>query len=642
VGFLALASPTSTDTMPGKSWENDVVRIVHVCRQYSPSIGGMETVVEVLARQQAANGHHVRVVTLNRVFGENGPPLPRREMRDDVEIVRIPFTGSHRYPIAPSVLRHIKDAGIVHVHGIDFFFDFLALTRPLHGRTLVATTHGGFNHTDFAKRLKQVWFGSITRTSVRAYDALLACSHADEAEFRKLAPPALQLLENGVDTAKFRDMAASDRPGMLYFGRLAPNKGLDRLLRWFAEVRKLDSQWTLTIAGRSTEQVVAHLRSLGDELGLGEALAIVPSPSDEELKGLIAGSSVYACASQHEGFGIAAIEGASAGLFPVLSRIPAFSDTVRQIGDGLLLDFDDASGAAHRFLAEWPAWSAARRATMIERTAAAYDWSAIGAHLESIYADLANDRVPIGPVGVEPMTFEDALERVRSGLHARRSMTVAFCNAHSVNTARGDAAFSDAMGSAMVLNDGIGLDLAGKLLFGHPFPANLNGTDFTPQLLAHEDQPLRIFLLGSAPGVAERAGVAIKQRYPQHQIVGTHHGFYPASEDAAVTASIIAAKPDLILVGMGQPRQELWAAAHAGRIPGVIMCIGAFLDFTAGVVTRAPRWVQRIRLEWAYRLVQEPRRLARRYLIGNLAFLTFIIYQRLFGAPVRRRIARVS
>lgn len=198
---------------------------------------------------------------------------------------------------------------------------------------------------------------------------------------------------------------------------------------------------------------------------------------------------------------------------------------------------------------------------------------------------------------------------------------VAFCNAHTVNLARRDPSFTAALDKAMVLNDGVGLDLARKALYGAPFPDNLNGTDLTTAVMENAPGPLRIFLLGSPPGIAEKAGVVLAERFPHHRFVGTRHGFFDPAEGRNIALAIAETKADLVLVGTGQPRQERWAAEHGAATGAVVMCIGAYLDFTAGVVRRAPQWVQRARLEWFVRLAQEPRRLAGRYLIGNWRFL---------------------
>jgi alpha-1,3-mannosyltransferase len=106
------------------------MRIAHVTRQFTPAVGGLENVVHNLARAQLSGGHQVRVITLNRDFARPDLVLPARENIEGIDVVRLPYRGSRRYPIAPTVLRHIKGADIVHVHAIDFFFDFLALTSP--------------------------------------------------------------------------------------------------------------------------------------------------------------------------------------------------------------------------------------------------------------------------------------------------------------------------------------------------------------------------------------------------------------------------------------------------------------------------------------------------------------------------------
>lgn len=607
--------------------------IVHVCRQYYPAVGGLEGVVEALAKQQVASGHEVKVVTLDRLFGAPWISVSPREMVAGVEVVRIPFFGSERYPIAPGVLKHVRSADVVHVHGVDFFFDFLALTGFWHRKPLVATTHGGFFHTEFAKRAKQIWFRTITRMSSRAYASVVACSVPDEALFRAIEPPTLRLIENGVDTGKFKGLAASDAPAMLYFGRLAPNKGLDRLLPWFAEVHRRAPEWTLTIAGRPAGVLPAALRARASALGLSHAVTVIASPDNARLASLISRSGVYVCASTYEGFGLASIEAASAGLFPVLSPLEPFKRAISELKIGYLTDFTPTAEEAERFLDAWSRRSDDDRGGAIERACANFGWGRAAAEYAEVYEGLRPAVRKIGAVPVATLRRSETFAKIQNHLDRHEPLMVAFCNAHTVNTARSDPAFAEAMESALVLNDGIGVDLASRLLFGEPFPENLNGTDLTPALLADVRRPLRIFLVGGAPGVAEQAARALRLRFPRHAIVGTMHGYFPPHERSRVIDMIAEARPDLVLVGMGHPIQELWAAENFRRLSAVVMCIGAFLDYAAGVVQRAPEWVRRVRMEWAYRLVNNPRRFAGRYLVGNVSFLFFVALQALIGSP---------
>jgi beta-1,4-glucosyltransferase len=172
-----------------------------------------------------------------------------------------------------------------------------------------------------------------------------------------------------------------------------------------------------------------------------------------------------------------------------------------------------------------------------------------------------------------------------------------------------------------VVNDGIGMDLAALLVHRRRFAENLNGTDFIPYLCARSSRPLRLFLLGSAPGVAERAGRHLAEALGQ-RVVGTCDGYGEfASAGDGLVARINAARPDIVLVAFGNPRQEAWILDHrdALDVPG-LFGIGALLDFLSGNVSRAPEWVRRWRMEWLYRLTREPRRLLKRYSLDLLVF----------------------
>ncbi|MEM6329354.1 MAG: WecB/TagA/CpsF family glycosyltransferase [Planctomycetota bacterium] len=175
--------------------------------------------------------------------------------------------------------------------------------------------------------------------------------------------------------------------------------------------------------------------------------------------------------------------------------------------------------------------------------------------------------------------------------------------------------------AAMVLADGAPLVAASRLL-GQPLPERVAGSDLTPAVLASAGAagrpPLRTFLLGAAPGVAEIAARRIAGRHPMVEVVGVHCpplGFeqQPAATNEAL-AAVAAAQPDLLIVGLGAPKQELWVSEHHSRLEAkVALCVGATIDFLAGHKRRSPKWMQRSGLEWAHRLASEPGRLASRY-----------------------------
>lgn len=231
-------------------------------------------------------------------------------------------------------------------------------------------------------------------------------------------------------------------------------------------------------------------------------------------------------------------------------------------------------------------------------------------------------------IGVVAATTGEVVAHLAQELTDGRRAQVAFLNAHASNLAATQPEFAAALRGATVLNDGIGVDLASRWQHGAPFPDNLNGTDFVPRLLAELSEPRRLFLLGGAPGVAEEAAAVLQRFAPQHRVVGVHHGYFAPTASADVAAQVAASGAEVLLVAMGNPRQELFVADH-GEATGALLLVsvGALLDFLAGRVSRAPGWVQRLRLEWVHRLLLEPSRLWRRYLVGNAVFLTRLVRQ---------------
>ncbi|MEA2476149.1 MAG: hypothetical protein QOC87_348 [Actinomycetota bacterium] len=205
----------------------------------------------------------------------------------------------------------------------------------------------------------------------------------------------------------------------------------------------------------------------------------------------------------------------------------------------------------------------------------------------------------------------------------------AYVNAHSVNLAHRDEAYRAVLRSAdLVLGDGAGIAIAARVQ-GDRLPANLNGSDFNPVILQEAaSRGWPVFLLGARPGVAERAADALRGRIGALDIVGVHDGYF--EDDHAIVGGIKASGASVVMVAMGNPRQELWLRDHLAAT-GVRLGVGvgAFFDFSAGHVRRAPTWMNRMGIEWIYRLTQEPARMWRRYILGNPVFLWRVLVARL-------------
>jgi N-acetylglucosaminyldiphosphoundecaprenol N-acetyl-beta-D-mannosaminyltransferase len=184
-------------------------------------------------------------------------------------------------------------------------------------------------------------------------------------------------------------------------------------------------------------------------------------------------------------------------------------------------------------------------------------------------------------------------------------------DANAVLIALEDAEFRALMETAaLVTPDGFGLLWAGRRL-GQPFPERVSGVDLVERLthLSHT-KGYRLYLLGAAPGVAERAAQNLLACYPNAQIVGVQHGYFTSADEPAIVAQVAAAQPDVLLVGMGMPRQEKWAWRHRQQLGVPVMIgVGGSFDVYGGVVKRAPKWLQRVGGEWLWRLLQDPRKI---------------------------------
>ena len=362
------------------------MHVRHVVRQFAPNIGGMEDAVAQLAAHLRSE-HNISgsVVTLNRSFNDLDCHLPRTGEHLGIPIRRIPFRGSTRYPIAPSILKEVGEADIVHVHGIDFFFDFLAATRWLHRRPLVASTHGGFFHTNFASTAKRAWFTSITRLSARSYARLFGSSENDTATFRRIAPRQTIAIENGVNIAKWHDAgAAKPCPTMVFIGRFSVNKDVPALIRLVAA---LGEPWRLIVAGQPSDLTADDLHAAAEVNGVAGRVEIHVGGDDAALRALISQASYVASASRYEGFGLSVIEGMSAGLVPILRPIPPFQRLVERTGSGLLVDMDDPFGAARQVRAFHEGAAEGGREGAIVG-ASGFGWTGVAARFAAEYREV--------------------------------------------------------------------------------------------------------------------------------------------------------------------------------------------------------------------------------------------------------------
>lgn len=234
---------------------------------------------------------------------------------------------------------------------------------------------------------------------------------------------------------------------------------------------------------------------------------------------------------------------------------------------------------------------------------------------------------------IHALTPSLAIASVKTYVASRKKSYLAFCTVSTTLTARDDPTVRMALNDAtLVTPDGMPLVWIGRRK-GHRVE-RVYGPDFMIDLFAATRGEIRHYFYGGAPDVAEDMARRLKERFPDLVVVGTHSpefGLDPLDPPIEDIERINSAAPDIVWVGLGHPKQEIFAWANRNRIEApVIAAVGAAFDFHSGRTKEAPAWMKRSGLQWLHRLASEPRRLWRRYLVGNTKFIVLLTYESLF------------
>lgn len=227
---------------------------------------------------------------------------------------------------------------------------------------------------------------------------------------------------------------------------------------------------------------------------------------------------------------------------------------------------------------------------------------------------------------IDCVRLDELLSAVCAAARSRDPLTIMYVNVHCMNVRAADEEYAAILErSDIVYCDGTGVRLAAWLA-RESIPQRMTGADWIHDLCSRAVRDnLSLFLLGGRAGAAEDAAGVLVSRYPGLRIAGTHSGFGAGAE---AIAAVNRSRADILLVGMGTPTQEKWNDHHrAGIQVPVVWAVGALFDFVSGRIPRGPRWMTENGLEWACRLVVEPRKLWRRYLIGNPLFFARVVHR---------------
>lgn len=328
------------------------MKVLHISNHFWPSTGGVEKFILDLCRESGKAGVETEVLCLNSPH-HSKEVLPSSGEIDGIRITRVPYLNLKYYKAAWLPLEKLKSADIVHVHGVSALLDFVVLTKPLHKKPIVVSTHGGIFHTTNQAFLKKLYFFGFERQVLKGVDRIVACSRNDFDLFRPIADEKIVLIENGVDITRFSSCRISGKREnvFLFVGRLSRNKQVEKLIEAFSVLSKNGIRFELRIVGEDWEGIRPGLEETAKKNGISDQTVFVGKVTEEQLLQEYCQAEFFVSASRYEGFGISAIEAMAAGCIPIVNNIDSFRNFLSPPKDGFLVDFED-SGAASKAIAQ--------------------------------------------------------------------------------------------------------------------------------------------------------------------------------------------------------------------------------------------------------------------------------------------------
>jgi N-acetylglucosaminyldiphosphoundecaprenol N-acetyl-beta-D-mannosaminyltransferase len=624
------------------------LRILIATDQWFPDqVGGSARVAAATAKALAKRGHEVTVLAPRAagkpVESHEGGLLVRRKLpRSSLPQTVTDFAaawraggGPEQFDVAlahqPTVAAGLAAAGV----GAPLVTVFHA--SPAREARYLASRRPGTVEGVAARALAPL-LASLERLALRRSARVLVLSEYSRSlaiAGRPWLEPKISLVSGGVDAEEFspgdgvlaaRARLGLDPAGPLLFAarRLEPRMGLDVLLQ--ALTRLPSAQLAVAGAGR----IESQLTDLARELGVSNRVSFLGRISEESLRDWYRAADVVVMpTAAYEGFGLATVEALASGTPVVATPVGANPELLRPLDERLVADGADADSLAAALARVLPLVGPELSVRCRAYAESSFAWDGVTAAWEAALLEAAaarralNGRIGLFGLLLDALSLEGAVGRVDAAISAGHRLTHASVNAAKAVRAQNDPEFAAALRDCdLVTADGQPVVWAARLA-GRPLPERVAGIDLMEALLAlAERRGYRVYLLGSEPEVLDAAAAEVVRRHPALRLAGKRDGFFAPDEESAVVAGIAAARPDMLFVALGTPQKELFQARHREQL-GVTftMGVGGAFDVLAGRVNRAPAWARRAGLEWSFRLAQEPRRLLRRYVVGNASFL---------------------
>lgn len=242
-----------------------------------------------------------------------------------------------------------------------------------------------------------------------------------------------------------------------------------------------------------------------------------------------------------------------------------------------------------------------------------------------------NPRIEILNTIIDVLNVQETIDLVGQYVNAKTPLHLIGVNADKINELNTNERLKQIVNSCGIINaDGVSIILASKFL-GKPLPERVAGIDLMMSLVElSERKGYCVYLLGAKQEVVEKTAEVLNLKYPKLRLVGIHNGYFKEEDWHAISAELKEKKPDFIFVGITSPLKEyLVEYLQDDGINGVFMGVGGSFDVISGKIPRAPLWMQKMGLEWLFRVIQEPRRLFKRYFVGNVLFIKAIIKERI-------------
>lgn len=294
-----------------------------------------------LAKRSDSIGIKASVLCFNRVKGQ-AERLPDTDTIDGVSITRVPFIDLRFYKPTLLPLNLLRKQDLLHVHGVGAPLDYVVLTKWLHKKPIIVSTHGGIFHTNTLLTVKRIYFYGFESFIMKGVNAAVACSRSDESLFRQISQRVVPL-ENAADVTAYLQlpMDAKESGRCLYVGRLSENKGIPELLKAFADAKQRGAQFNLRLVGPDQDGRTREYQELARTLGISENVLFLGQLNHDALMEEYRCAENFVSASKYEGFGISAIEAKAAGCRLILNNNEAFKSLFQTDPAASLIDFSD-------------------------------------------------------------------------------------------------------------------------------------------------------------------------------------------------------------------------------------------------------------------------------------------------------------